>query len=349
MKNDKIVASWSAVGPDGEAEERMLAAILERNREVAAGRRETGAEKGFWRRMAAAAACVAVILAIGVAVGPVGKLTGRRGNGEEQSGLPSPTIPLTGVVSGEVPNGITIPAIPVPGVGGGASADMVPLVVYRGHVYKMSGVNSGEGSSLREEMVGEYLGRATGTIDEWSTKKDYEKELAATVWGDVYTVKGYDPDFRICVRDEYQQGKIDLYDRLNGIRLFWGSELFEDRLRLPGRVTAIRYQVHDDWNNSLGNVHYAAIPKEVWEAFLDAVNFGWFVDAQPEKGSFYADKPESSIYDTPNQAHLFLTLEDGIVVELRLIDGGYVGYEGCFVRIPEDVFNTVYDVCGGTH
>ena len=59
-----------------------------------------------------------------------------------------------------------------------------------------------------------------------------------------------------------------------------------------------------------------------------------------------------SIYDTQNQAHLILTMSDGTVIRIRLIEGGYVGYDPLawyFVKIPEDVFNSVYDACGGTH
>lgn len=58
------------------------------------------------------------------------------------------------------------------------------------------------------------------------------------------------------------------------------------------------------------------------------------------------------IYDTQNQAHLILTMSDGTVIRIRLIEGGYVGYDSLgwyFVKIPEDVFNSVYDACGGTH
>ena len=43
-------------------------------------------------------------------------------------------------------------------------------------------------------------------------------------------------------------------------------------------------------------------------------------------------------------------LTDGTVIPLRLIEGGYVGYGALgwyFVRIPGEVFDAVYDACGG--
>ena len=63
------------------------------------------------------------------------------------------------------------------------------------------------------------------------------------------------------------------------------------------------------------------------------------------------DSSDNSIYDK-NQAHLILSMTDGTTVKLRLIEGGYVGYEPLgwyFVKIPEDIFNAVYDACGGKH
>ena len=45
-------------------------------------------------------------------------------------------------------------------------------------------------------------------------------------------------------------------------------------------------------------------------------------------------------------------MKDGTTLRLRLIEGGYVGYNSLnwyLVKIPENIFNTVYDSCGGIH
>ena len=60
----------------------------------------------------------------------------------------------------------------------------------------------------------------------------------------------------------------------------------------------------------------------------------------------------SSIYDTEKQIHLILEMKDGTTLRLRLIEGGYVRYNSLnwyLVKIPENIFNTVYDSCGGIH
>ena len=88
--------------------------------------------------------------------------------------------------------------------------------------------------------------------------------------------------------------------------------------------------------------------------FLDAVCAGEFVYVWDPDSDFYEGVPRSSIYSTPNQAHLFLRLDDGTTVRLRLIEGGYVGFDGpagvwYFVKIPGESFDAMYDSCGGSH
>ena len=73
------------------------------------------------------------------------------------------------------------------------------------------------------------------------------------------------------------------------------------------------------------------------------INKGEFVDTRNSEN-------DKSIYDTQKQSHLVLTMDDGTVIRLRLLEGGYVGYEPLgryFVKIAGDVFNKVFDLCGG--
>ena len=54
------------------------------------------------------------------------------------------------------------------------------------------------------------------------------------------------------------------------------------------------------------------------------------------------------IYDSAVQGHLFISMSDGTTVELRLIEGGYVGYQGLgwyFVKMPGAVFDAVLAAC----
>ena len=91
-----------------------------------------------------------------------------------------------------VGEGITIPQSPVnlekPTDG---MYDMQGLFIYNGRVYRHA--QNVDNPSLR----GRYLATVTGLIDEW-TKADGYVELAGTTPGEIYTVKGYDPDFMLC-------------------------------------------------------------------------------------------------------------------------------------------------------
>ena len=229
----------------------------------------------------------------------------------------------------------------------------VPLPV-DGNLYTEGETYYDDEAARIETLLGEKLGDATGTIDCFSDDSEYEKPFASTLAGEVFTVQGYDPAFRVAVRNVNSEGSLSVWfmDCLNGITLSAGSDLFEDRLQLRDRVTSIEWQSHGDWNWNRGGMQDAQLSQETWSAFLDAVDAGEFVYTWQPGVPFYDDHPNSSIYDTPNQAHLFLTMSDGTRVELRLIEGGYVGYAPLgwyFVRIPGETFDAVYTACGGAH
>lgn len=251
---------------------------------------------------------------------------------------------------------ISIPAIELKDSSGHLS--MIGCVVYKGGIYRDAGSYLGEDAQKIEPLLGEYLGHAKGTLNEWSKQDDYAEEFASTYTGSVYAVKGYDTSFRVCIKQfaEGENGESILWilflDRLNGITISDGKDIFEDRLHLQGRISSIQWQSHDDWNLAGDNLQNASFDQATWDSFLNEIYQGSFVYTFMPDGSFYDDHPYCSIYGTPNQAHLILTMEDGTSVEFRLIEGGYVGYDALkwyFVQIPEDVFNAVYDTCGGTH
>lgn len=249
-------------------------------------------------------------------------------------------------------SGLYIPPVELPNTTAGVASDMIGLVVYKGGIYTQAEGYYGADALHIDKLVGKYLGYATGSINEWSKQEEYAEEFASSVAGKVYEVIGYDTSFRICVRMEFEDengGKqlfIEFLDRLNGITLTNGADLFENRLRISNRISTIQWQSHNDWDNNLGNIQNAVLDTELWEKFLDQINKGTFVNTwNPEISS-------NTIYNTEKQSHIILTMEDGTVIRLRLIEGGYVGYDalgGYFVQIPRDVFDSVFSACGGNN
>ena len=170
-----------------------------------------------------------------------------------------------------------------------------------------------------------------------------------------HSVKGYDTDFRICVYDGSGGPDGDpvltIFDKLNGITLRTGSDLFEDRLHVSENLEKVLFMSRCDsapvcYVCTAWEVREADIDPETWRAFWTQVENGAFLDLR-----VCYDETGSNIYDELDEARIELLLSDGTSVRLRIFDSGYVGYEGLgwyFVKIPEDVFNTVYDAINGT-
>lgn len=252
---------------------------------------------------------------------------------------------------GERDDGLFVPSVELPKMEEGVDADMIGLVVYNSGIYTQEEDYYGDAAIAVDPLVGDYLGDASGSIDEWSKKEEYAENFASTMSGKVYAVKGYDTDFRICIREEVEDENgdstlwIQFLERLNGITLNTGADLFENRLHMQGRVKSIQWQSHDDWNSGGENMQDVNLDSACWADFLNQIDNGKFVYT-------WTGDTDKSIYDTPNQVHLILTMEDKTIVRLRMMEGGYVGYDALgwyFVQIPGEIFDAVYAACGGTH
>lgn len=108
-----------------------------------------------------------------------------------------------------------------------------------------------------ENLKGKYLGEIKNVVDDY-LKSDYNKNATSTGFphledfieeqarknpntiigddiGKVYEMNGYSPLFRICKIDEVNN-QIQIYERLNGITLKYGKDLYEDRLKLKRKL-----------------------------------------------------------------------------------------------------------------
>lgn len=223
-----------------------------------------------------------------------------------------------------------------------ASFDMIGLVVYKGNIYTQAERFIGESAEKVDSLVGKRLGYAKGNIDEWSKQEAYAEEFAGTAIGDVYTVNGYNEDFRICIKGSYKEdGKeeveyIEFYENLNGISLNTGKDLFGDRLKIEGNYDYIKYLTQDNWDNGWPNYNYLDL-KDITQVDIDS-----FIK-ELYNGEFVSME-NSNIYDNPSH-HIFVYMKDKTRVELRLFEGGYVGYQALgwyFVKMPGDIFEKIY-------
>lgn len=244
--------------------------------------------------------------------------------------------------SGQTEELLHIPAIELPEPDPMVAMDMIGLVVYKGGIYTQAADYYGADAEALKDLLGDYLGHASGTIDEWSTQDEYTVEFASDLVGDVYSIKGYSPEFRICVtwqamdEDGTPMQWIQILERLNGIDVSTGADIYEQRLHMNGRITGIRYQSYDDWNNGRG-IYYPLDQIDGLDAFLEALNEGQLQYVYDDDPGFYRN--------TRAQTFLYLDLDDGTTVPLRLIEGGWVGYEPMgwyFIQLPAEVFDPVF-------
>lgn len=194
--------------------------------------------------------------------------------------------------------------------------DMIGFFIYQGRIYSHYTTEPGF------NYVGEYVGTATGMIDEW-TKEDGYVDFAGSVRGDFYSVKGFDESFMLCMKQD--NGDTQFYINDCGLTLKTGAELFEDRLNLPGNITGAEYMTRHSWYYGEGS------PVGLDEGELEDVKA--FVDTLCESEFMYvADIPlkveNSSVYDEMEIYHMFIQTDNGPEVHLRILDGGYVIYSG---------------------
>lgn len=217
----------------------------------------------------------------------------------------------------------------------GAMADMLAFFIWQGRLYVEY-----ERGLADVDFVGEYLGTATGSIDEW-TKKDGYVDFAGSINGDFYAVEGYDTSFMLCMKRE--NGLVSTFVNDNDMTLYTGADLFEERLHLRGNYEAVKYQTRDDWQRSTGVIAEIAEPDlGVVERFVDAVYEATFLltkDVPLEEG-------EKSIYDREIY-HMFFEMANGMTVHMRLYEGGYVRFHGLIsacVKVEEEVFGAMVAV-----
>jgi hypothetical protein len=257
----------------------------------------------------------------------------------------------------EPPHRVDIPKVELPENTDGMEMDMIGLFVYQGRIYTQAAwYYNDDAQYIVDNLVGEKVGFAKGNINEWSTQDEYATEFAGSAHGDVYTVNGYGPWYRLCITGSYEDDNgndvqwVNFYECLNGYGMTPGYDLFVFRSlmdALNGEILSqnwshVKYQNHDNWNYE--KHAYRDLPDvsdEDITSFLYEVFFGEFEDVRE---TFYIN----DFYKNGNQTHLYIHMNDGTVVELRLFEGGYVGYRHLgwyFVKIPGEAFDTVFNAC----
>lgn len=198
-------------------------------------------------------------------------------------------------------DGIFIPAYEIKN-NSNAASDMLGVIVYKDNIYIQS--NTSIDIDHARSLMGEYLGKAKGNLDEWSTQDDYATEFASSVVCEVYDIQGYDSDFRIMGILSYDEGPdwACFYECLNDIYITNGHDVFS-KLKLQ----------------NLDEIYYSSEEKAIIKSFIEALD-----ETQPVlRVDHGVDilKPDGS-----NALHIKIMLKDGCRVNMDLLKGGYVYY-----------------------
>lgn len=275
----------------------------------------TSAKRSAWGRWCALAACLCLLVAGTVVWKPWSQ------GGSKPAGPPTSAA--------QTAKGITIPKAEVAlSQTEGVAADMLAFFIYQGRCYlQYDRLDHGS------DLVGEKVGTATGLIDEWTPAEGYV-ELAGSVSGDFYTVRGFDPTFLLCMKEE--GNAIQLFVCNNGITLYQGSELFEDRLGLSDGLKAVTYEDEDSWYDGEEDIH-TLHDLDAAKALIAAMDKATF--QLSDQADLYEEQDgglSKELY------HVYCKLDNGVTVTLRLFQGGYVTFTGlpdACVQVPEATFD----------
>ncbi len=210
---------------------------------------------------------------------------------------------------------------------------MQGLFIYGGRVYRHS--QNVDDPALR----GKYLATVTGLIDEW-TQEDGYVELAGTSPGEIYTVKGYDPDFMLC--QTYSDG-VSIFTCTEGLTVYTGEDWFGDIFRLRRELDSIVCENGASYTSGLrrraemGREHRALIRR-----LIDALYEAPLMHAAdvPREGTYHASFNENRLY------HMEMTLENGITLDLTLWRGGYLTHGAVAVRLDGALYEELLAVLG---
>lgn len=254
----------------------------------------------------------------------------------------------------EITKGVKVPEIKISAPKDGVEACMMGMVIYKGKVYveSRSKVSIKDGKALMEEKLGvthdlsksiQDNGTSAGYID-----LDKVDDFASFMVGaDVYKVKGYSDDFRILTY--YSSGgmeNIEIWECLSGITVESGADVFE-KMNIKGNLSTLNWDTFNNWNNETPDPKEVII-NEVVSKFIDAMYEAVPVSLEDEniRNQFFYSKEEYNKDGEEKQKFLYLKLNDGIMLQIRVFSNGHVMYSGMpgvVFKVEQEAFDNMWE------
>lgn len=233
--------------------------------------------------------------------------------------------------------GIYIPKIELPQNSNAdfASSKLIGLIVYKGRIY--TGTGSTVNAEKSENLLDEKLGTANRITDSSEQQHNSSDDLVSTIGKqDVYSVKGYDKDFRIMTYEK-TDGIIraHFYECVNGITVKTGADIF-NKLKIEKNIKSAKYSSFENWDYNAKQ--YKELKNlQVINDFADKLKFT--IPYSEESLSYLRHESEE------NQKFLYLSLNDGTNLQLKLFKEGYVyyNYSPVYFKMENNTFNKLWE------
>lgn len=244
-------------------------------------------------------------------------------------------------------DGYYIPGIQIENSGSDAQACRLPTLIYKGRVYTIgnSNLTIEEGRALMEEKLGVTWNLSSyieddGTSAGYINLENLDDFAAFGEVEEVYTVKGYDDDFRLITYSNNEYGEyLSLWECLNDMTLKDGNDLF-GQMNIKDNLSSLKWDTFNNWNNG------TLAPKEVSvnetvNSFIEAIYKSTPASLDNEEFDYlFLEEGDSK------QKFMYLKLNDGTSVELRLFSDGYISYSGLYgfvFKVDDTAFNNMWN------
>ena len=170
---------------------------------------------------------------------------------------------------------------------------------YDGSIYTSSyNFNTGEKAVAEAKLAAVSQDKLADIFNNeycWSEDSEKLAQVSENTSAAVYAVKGYDKAFRVCLSYEKYIPSLDettygmmIFDKLNGITLEKGSELFIDRLHMDGFSEVYLRTIDENGSRD------EKLSVDMTD-FLSAVNDGSFVKADSETAEKFRSRDSRTL------------------------------------------------------
>lgn len=235
-----------------------------------------------------------------------------------------------------------IPPLPLPKNDSDASSNLARLVVYNKRIYQgtdMTYIDPIKAAEIKDRN----LGVTKPSLKGWDTQENVSGEFPSTIGvHDVYSIKGYDTDFRILVSMKLSDGSEypAIFECDNNLTLKTGYDWF-GKFKFQNNIKSITYSSFDSWM-SYPNTKFIDLnlTPEIYH-FIDSLNTSKPISRENSdlnKLFFDGSIDELNIHTKI----LSITLNDGMTTILRIHDEGYIMSGPGFFQIDKAVMDEVW-------